>query len=140
MADLDADMGRWAQALFGKEPGTVLVGATALLSWKQWLEMWARHAGVRARYRRTTASEYGARLTGLSDAVAEEFEFIEELGFTGGDPRVVYPGEVCSTLTQSFEHIMHVLLRSSQFMNETISSGLSKIEDQIRLCDWSSIL
>jgi hypothetical protein len=48
MADLDGDMGRWVEALFGREPGTVLVGATILLSWKQWLEMWAHHVGVRA--------------------------------------------------------------------------------------------
>lgn len=106
MADLDTDIGRWVEALFGREPGIVLVGATALLSWKQWLEMWARHAGVRARYRRATASEYGARLTGLTDAVAEEFGFVEELGFTGGNPRVVYPSDVCSAAMRSFKHIM----------------------------------
>ena len=97
IADVESDVGSWVQALFqGTDPGTVLVGATEMLSWKEWLELWAERNGVRARFCQTTQEEFSSRIPGISDAVAEEFAFVEEFGFAGGDAKVVYPDDVSS--------------------------------------------
>ncbi|KAF2170469.1 hypothetical protein M409DRAFT_64199 [Zasmidium cellare ATCC 36951] len=119
IADLDSDMGHWCHALFHTEPGTILVGATEVLTWKQWVDLWARANQVTARYRRATSSEYAAKIEGISDAVLEEFAFVEEYGFTGGNPQAVYPDEL---------------------RKRGVSIPRSSVEEQIRNCDWSSIL
>ena len=96
IADLDADMGRWVEALFQAEAGLTLVGATEVLSWKKWLGLWAQRNNVTAHYRRATSEEYAAKVEGISDAVLEEFAFVEEYGFAGGNPDALYPDEVRS--------------------------------------------
>lgn len=104
VADLDADMGRWVQSLFHMKSGVTLVGSTERLTWKEWLDLWARRNQVSARYRQADPSEYAARLEGISEAVAEEFKFIEKYGFTGGNKNAVYPDEVFIALQRCCKH------------------------------------
>ncbi|EME44743.1 hypothetical protein DOTSEDRAFT_129965 [Dothistroma septosporum NZE10] len=117
IADLEADMGPWVVTLFEANPGTVLVGATENLTWPQWLEKWARHNGVVARYRRAEDEEYGKTLEGLSEVILEEFAFIEEYGFAGSG--AVYPDEL---------------------RRRGVALPKSSVDDHISRCDWSSIL
>ncbi|KAI9667895.1 MAG: hypothetical protein M1821_000715 [Bathelium mastoideum] len=92
-ADVESDSGKWISALFDAKPGIVLVGATECLSWKEWLEMWGSHNGVKTRYREAPPEEYAGKIPGLSEALAEEYQFMEHYGFTGGNSEAVYPEE-----------------------------------------------
>lgn len=93
-ADLDADLGSWTSALFQSPPGLTLVGSTETKSWAAWLQSWARRNNVKATYRHVPVAEYSELLPGISDALCEEFAFVEQLGFDGGDESVVYPDDV----------------------------------------------
>lgn len=94
MADLDVDMGKWVAGIFEAGPGLTLVGSTEEITWEEWLQLWADRNGVAARYRRTTPEEYASMIEGISDAVAEEFQFVEKYGFVGGNKDAVYPDHV----------------------------------------------
>lgn len=96
MADLEADIGKWVVGLFEAAAGLTLVGSTEEISWEEWLRLWADRNGVAARYRRTTPEEYARRIEGISDAVAEEFQFVETHGFVGGNKEALYPDQVSS--------------------------------------------
>ncbi|KAK4895520.1 hypothetical protein LTR27_006302 [Elasticomyces elasticus] len=91
-ADVDADLGSWVSALFEAEAGITLVGASEMLTWKEWLQLWAGRNGVQARYRRAPVDESA---TAILKAVQEEFQFVEEYGLAGGNPEAIYPEEVC---------------------------------------------
>lgn len=98
MADLDSDVGKWVNALFEATPGLTLVGATEMMTWEQWLKLWADHNGVVAKYRRADPAEYGKKIEGISDAVLEEFQFVDQFGFTGGDKDALFPDQVCENV------------------------------------------
>ena len=132
MADLEADMGKWANALIEAPPGITLVGSTEQITWAEWLLLWAERNGVTARYRRTSPAEYSGRVEGISDAFAEEFQFVEQYGFVGGDPQVVYPNEVfvlysglfAQTLTScSFEKAVSRLKSRASKITSRVATG-----------------
>ncbi|KAM0712012.1 hypothetical protein Q7P37_011106 [Cladosporium fusiforme] len=109
IADLDSDMGYWVNTLFEAAPGVSMIGCTEMISWGEWLRIWAHCNGVTARYRRASVTEYARRIEGISDAVSEEFQFIEKYGFTGGNENAVYPDQVfskagCRFDTQALKH------------------------------------
>ncbi|KAF2724742.1 NAD(P)-binding protein [Polychaeton citri CBS 116435] len=119
LIDLDADLGRLVNALFQTDPGTALLGTTETVSWAQWLDLWAQHNKVTAKYRRATPDEYAAKIEGISDAVLEEFAFVEEYGFTGGNPHVVDPDEL---------------------RNRGVTLERSSLKSHIENHDWTSTL
>ncbi|KAK5697444.1 hypothetical protein LTR97_007582 [Elasticomyces elasticus] len=92
-ADVDADLGSWVSALFQAEAGVTLVGASEMLTWKDWLKLWADRNGVQARYRQAVISESA---TGIKKAVQEEFQFVDEYGLAGGNPGVIHPADVAA--------------------------------------------
>lgn len=93
MADLQ-DMGKWVKALFEAPPDLTLVGSTETMSWKEWLQLWADRNSVVAKYRQAPPAEYESKIKGISDAVSEEFQFVERFGFTGGNSDALYPDQV----------------------------------------------
>ncbi|KAK4951301.1 hypothetical protein LTR10_010274 [Elasticomyces elasticus] len=91
--DVDADLGSWVSALFQAEAGITLVGASEMLTWKEWLQLWAGRNGVQARYRQALIDESA---TGIMKAVQEEFQFVDEYGLAGGNPKVIHPADVAA--------------------------------------------
>lgn len=91
IADVESDVGDWVSALFSAPTGTILVGASEMLTWTQWVHTWAKVNGVEARYEQVPVDEYAARMECMGDAVEQEFQFVEEYGFAGGNPRAVDP-------------------------------------------------
>ena len=94
IADVDLDMGKWVQALFELPPGTVFVGATEVMTWPKWLELWATHHNFKAKFRSSSLEEFGAVVPGFSDVLGQGLIFIEEYGFDGGRPGVLWPDDV----------------------------------------------
>ncbi|QIX00361.1 hypothetical protein AMS68_005878 [Peltaster fructicola] len=119
IADLEADTGRWVEALFTQPSGTKLVGATALIPWSRWLAYWGEINHVPVRYRRAGAKEFESKVDGIGDAVLEEFQFIDEYGFVGSDTKPIYPEQL------------------SQQGPESQTSDLRKL---MSLQDWSPLL
>lgn len=97
LADLESDMGSWVSALFDVDPCVTLVGATDSLTWREWLEKWARHNGVVARIRHCSDEEVSTKFAGMSDALLEVAAFLQEYGYTGGNPEAVYAESVSSS-------------------------------------------
>lgn len=94
IADVDAGMGSWVQALFELPPGTVLIGATEVVTWQKWLELWASHNKVQAKFRSSQLEEFGAKIPNISDVLGEGLVFIEEYGYDGGRPGALWPDDV----------------------------------------------
>lgn len=101
IAEVESDTGRWVSALFEAPPGITLVGSSERLTWEQWLTLWGNRNGVKTRYREASVEEYAAKAPGISDALAEEFRFVEEYGFAGGNSGAIYPEQVSDNPTCS---------------------------------------
>ncbi|KAK5715571.1 hypothetical protein LTR15_010216 [Elasticomyces elasticus] len=114
--DVDADLGSWVSALFEAEAGITLVGASEMLTWREWLQLWADRNGVQARYRWAPVDESA---TAIFKAVQEEFQFVEEYGLAGGNPEAIYPEELRN--------------RGIKIFTSPVAEGMQRI-------DWSSIL
>ena len=136
-ADVESDTGKWVSALFQAAPGVNLLGVTEQLSWKEWLHMWGTRNQVETRYREASSDEYASKMEGFSEAVLEELKFVEQYGLTGGNPEVIFPEDVSPFLGLDSPF---ALLITPQIRRMGISLDDSKIMDQIRECDWSSIL
>lgn len=89
------DTGAFVRALVDLPTGTNLLGVSELLTWPEWSKIWGEVLGVEARFKQVSNEEF---FQGMPIAFASEFEesfaFIEELGYTGGDPDVVFAEEV----------------------------------------------
>ena len=89
------DTGAFVKALVDLTPGTHLLGVSEYMTWPEWTELWGRVNGVKATFVQVSEEEYFA---GMPEALKEElidsFRYVEEFGYTGGDPDVVDPEEV----------------------------------------------
>lgn len=97
-ADLESDAGSWVEALFQAAPGTLLLGASESLSWKQWLGLWGECNQVKTRYRTVPVGQYAIGLEAVRDAIHEEFMFLEDVGFASANPVTVTPDDVSDAL------------------------------------------
>jgi hypothetical protein len=99
-AAVPQDAGSWTASLFSATPGTVLIGASEELSWKQWLAAWAERNGVQAQYVRASADEYSQVFGGVGKIVLESLMFVAEYGMAGGVVGAVLPKEIGAEVTK----------------------------------------
>ena len=93
--NVEKDAGAFVHALIkAPAPTQVLVvsdWATAI----DWSEQWSRVTGVKSRVERADPSVFqGSDATGFMKMMLETGQFMEELGFTGGDKKILMPEEV----------------------------------------------
>lgn len=105
---MSQDAGSWTASLFSATPGTVLIGASEELSWKQWLAIWAGRNGVQAQYVRSSADEYSQVFGGAGKAVLESLMFVVEYGMAGGVAGAVLPKEIGAGATGMKEAMSEV--------------------------------
>ncbi|MCJ1415332.1 hypothetical protein MMC32_001664 [Xylographa parallela] len=112
-----ADTGVFVKALVDLPPGKNLLGVSEHMTWPEWTKLWGDILGVKATYKQVSED---AHFSGVPDPVKKEFSetfaYIEEFGYTGGDPEV---------------------LTVEQF---GIKSTLTSMEEYIKSEDWSSVL
>lgn len=114
------DTGHYAKALFLKNPpGTSMIGSSEALSNEEYVEIWGRVLGVKAK---AQYLDFDALVAGgMPDWLALETEdtgnYVSKYGETGGDPEVKEPGELGVDLRK-----------------------LTSVEEAIREDDWSSVL
>lgn len=105
IADVEADAGRWVEALFQAPAGIKLVGASEDMTWKQWLDVWSEHNQVATRYRELPPEDFPPELKAITEPMVQVFKFVEEFGYTGGDPEALRIDDVsfpacCGTLSR----------------------------------------
>lgn len=85
-----ADTGEFVKALVLDLPvGTEVLAASEFLTMPEWTEIWARTLGVKAVYEQVSPKAF---FSGVPDEAEKEFTetftYVDEFGFTGGDPAV----------------------------------------------------
>ena len=84
------DTGAFVKALVDLPPGKDLHGASEHMTWPEWTKLWGEVMGVKATFKQVSEDEY---FNGVPDALKKEltetFRYVEEFGYTGGDPEVL---------------------------------------------------
>jgi hypothetical protein len=109
-------IGNFVKALVEVEPGKNLVGAGEVLSWIEWCAIWAKHNSVKCSFERKERKELEDSMGPVGREFADMFRYMEEFGYDGGDPSVVYP------------------------WNLGVKVGVTTAEEYVKGQDWSSIL
>lgn len=93
--DVEKDTGSYVHALIKAPAPTQVLAVSEWATVKQWLEQWSRATGVASRAERVDFDHFrGDDPTGFMGMMIETSGFIEELGFAGGDRRILMPEEV----------------------------------------------
>lgn len=111
------DTGAFVKALVELPAGTNLLGVSEFMTFKEFTELWGKTVGVRARFAQVSSSEFVAPLPEPAQReLAETMKYVQEYGWTGGDPSVKNPDEV------------------------GVEIKTTKLVDYFKSEDWSSIL
>ncbi|KAF2270297.1 NAD(P)-binding protein [Lojkania enalia] len=115
MVDARRDTGQFVKALLEAPAGTNLMGCGSYLSWNEWCSLWSRLLGVNATFH-TCDRKVWDDMGPFGREIADMFQYINDFGYDGGDPSVVYPS------------------------NLGIDVKVTTIEEHIKGEDWSSVL
>jgi hypothetical protein len=93
--DVEKDTGSYVHALIKAPAPTQVLAVSEWATPQQWLEKWSQATGVASRIERAGLEQFkGDDPTGFMGMMIETSGFIEELGFAGGDKRILMPEEV----------------------------------------------
>ncbi|KAI9690055.1 MAG: hypothetical protein M1820_010054 [Bogoriella megaspora] len=111
------DTGAFVKALVELPPGKDLHGFSEELTWPEFAKLWGDVLDVKATFKQVSNDVF---FEGLPDPLREElvetFAYVEEFGYTGGDPDVLTPNQL------------------------GIEIPLTSMEEYIKSEDWSSVL
>ena len=93
------DTGPFVKALAELKPGVNLLAYGEELTWPQFVKMWGDILGVNAVYKQVSDEQpFAGVLEAFTGEFIEAFGFVNELGFTGGDPGIVTADQVSMVL------------------------------------------
>jgi hypothetical protein len=92
------------------------VGAGEVLSWNEWCAIWAKHNGVKCSFERKERKEMEDAMGPIGREFADMFQYMDEFGYDGGDPSVMYPWDL------------------------EVKVRITTAEEYVKGQDWSSIL
>jgi hypothetical protein len=93
--DVEKDSGSYIHALIKAPAPTQVLAVSEYATAQQWLEQWSQATGVASRAEQVDLDLFrGDDPTGFMGMMIETSGFIEELGFAGGDKRILMPEEV----------------------------------------------
>lgn len=85
------------KALVDLPPKKDLLGVSQTLTWPEWMAIWGDVLGVQAGFHQVSRDDFFRDVPqALRKDLEDTYDFIEEFGFTGGDPAVLTPEEVSS--------------------------------------------
>lgn len=91
----DEDTGPLVKALVNAGPGKNLLAFRELISFTEFAAEWARSLGVKSKYVHVGPDE---EWTDMPESIKIDIEegtaYLNEFGFAGGDPSVIYPEDV----------------------------------------------
>ena len=95
MIDTRKDTGYFVRALVQVPPGKNLLAFGSMISWKDYMALWAEVLQVPAAYRQITIEDVDKIAPGgLGREVGEGWASQGEFGYDGGDPSVVHANDV----------------------------------------------
>ncbi|KAH8652267.1 hypothetical protein BX600DRAFT_90156 [Xylariales sp. PMI_506] len=115
--DTHRDTGAFVKALVDLPAGKDLLGVSENMTWPEWMTLWGQILGVRAGYKEVSDEEFFQNVPGpLSQELMDTYDYVEEFGYTGGDPDVLEPDQL------------------------GIQVPVTSIKEYIKNEDWSSVL
>lgn len=97
------DTGPLVRALVEAEPGKSLLGYSELMSWKEYMKVWARVLGLKlagddgSGHKELSVEEAREAIEGpeeLKTEAVESIQYVQEFGWTGGEPGVLHPKDL----------------------------------------------
>lgn len=82
------------RALIDAPAPTQVLCVSEWLSGAEWLEVWSKHTGIPSRYEESTKIHIQDDPSGLSLHFSQTMKYIEDFGYTCGDPDVLMPEDV----------------------------------------------
>ncbi|KAH6892038.1 hypothetical protein B0T10DRAFT_482865 [Thelonectria olida] len=84
------DTGPFVKALIDIPPGKDILATSEYMTFPEYAEAWGRVLGVKTTYKQVSKDEFYKDVpAALADELDDGFKYIEEFGFTGGDPDVI---------------------------------------------------
>ena len=84
------DTGPLVKVLTETEPGKTLLGYTAMVSWRQMTEMWAKATGQTATFREVDLEDFKKQFPVEGEELLSA-TYSAEFGYAGSDPEVIEP-------------------------------------------------
>jgi hypothetical protein len=132
--DVDRDTGALVKALVDMPPGKDLLGVSQSMTWPELMELWGKIHRVKAGFKQVSADEF---FTGVPEPLkrelADTYDYVEEFGYTGGDPEVLTPEQVSLR-----ERYLHYIFTKTVQLDFKIP--LTSMDEYIKREDWSSVL
>jgi hypothetical protein len=98
--DTRADTGKFVRALVKAGPGVDMLGISQMVSYEEYMKIWAKLLGVEGRHRQVAVEEMNAKMEamGLPEVARKEILesnlYVEEFGWDGGVEGVKKPWDV----------------------------------------------
>ncbi|KAH8891752.1 putative hscarg dehydrogenase [Thozetella sp. PMI_491] len=111
------DTGAFVKALVDLPPGKELLGVSENMTFPEWIALWGKILGVKTGYKQVSRAEFFEGVPApMAQELGDTYDFMEEFGFTGGDPDVLLPEQL------------------------DFKIPLTSMEEYIKSEDWSSVL
>jgi hypothetical protein len=94
---VEKDMGMIVRAAIQNTPGKTILAVESMLSWTDQLKLWCKTNGVSfGGFNELSVEKFEMILPipGLGRELGEMMAFMDESGYTGGDPNVTLPQDV----------------------------------------------
>ncbi|KAF7556991.1 hypothetical protein G7Z17_g993 [Cylindrodendrum hubeiense] len=129
----ERDTGAFVKASIDLPPGKDILAVSEYLTFPEWAEVWGRVHGVKVEYKQVSGDVFWAGLPeSLKVEFRDSFDYIEDYGFTGGDPDVLDPEQVRSA--------PRIDMSSVNIPQIDFKIPVTSVEEYIRGEDWSPIL
>lgn len=100
MIDTRRDTGYFVRALVQTLPGKNLLAYGSMISWKDYMTLWAEILKLSGGYYKQLTIDDFDKIApgGLGREVAEGWAYQGEFGYDGGDPSIVHPKDVSTSV------------------------------------------
>lgn len=93
--DVEKDTGPFVKALIDAPAPTQVLAVSEWATAREWLALWSQVTAVGTRVEQADAEEFENNdRTGFMRSILETGRFVGELGFTGGDEKILMPHDV----------------------------------------------
>ncbi len=98
-----SDTGNFVKALSQLPPGKHLLGFGDLLTWTEYVKLWSKITGFPAAFEKSTVADMVKIAPGgRGEEIGETFAYMQDFGYWGGDPSVIFPKDVSLSFDNRF--------------------------------------
>lgn len=128
------DTGPYVNALVDVPPGQNLFAVSEYMSLPDWVKLWGEVLGVKVRYEQLSDDEFfESAPAAFKQEFVDNFHYVEDFGYTGGDPDIKSMEEVRLCLLVG-------MVRYTNISQLGIDVPLTSMREYFKGEDWSSVL